>query len=119
MEFTTDQYSHIYDLITKDANNLNQTIRSIKDILQSDYSLFGRYVDDLTRIFNTLEVNYSIQRSIFEQCDFGDREALAREELRYCIKRNKELKEGFEAAVRSAESETNDSDGVLGDKAQD
>ena len=119
MEFTTDQWTWIFNCISHRANDVGSDYLAKKALVSEDESCFPDFVDDFYEGLNELRTLTSIQFSLLSVVDLGDRAALTREELLYNLKGFTESKRKLDEIIENAKSETDDSDGVLGDKAPD
>ena len=119
MDFTTDQWTWIFNCISHRANYVGDSFRIKKALVTEDISLFFELASDFRAYLDELISLTDIQLSLLDKVDLGDRAALTKEELLYNLKSFKESREKLELAIKEIEDETDDSDEVLGDKAQD
>ncbi len=119
MEVTTDQWIWIFNCISHRANDLGEEHQTKKALVSNDNDLFSDFAYDFRDHLDELIPLTDIQLSLLDKVDLGDRAALTREELLYNLKNFKESREKLNLAFKEVGLETDDSDGVLGDKAQD
>ncbi len=119
MEFTIDQWTWIFNCISHRANDVGDELTAKKAIVKQDPECFPDFAHDFRDHLDEVIALTNIQLSLLGVVDLGDRAALTREELLYNFKNFKESKEGLDKIFDNEKPETDDSDGVLGDKAQD
>ncbi len=119
MEFTTKEWTHIFSALSHRGNDIFDKHMARRALVSEDEDCFSELIDGFYEDLNTLIPISEIQLALIEKIDLGDRTALTREELIYNFGKLKESKKLLDTIIENAESETDDSSGVLGDKAQD
>ncbi len=119
MELTIDEKRMIIGALQEEYGESADTINKITWMWESGVRFQGEVLESATHIFSDYQYFLDIKKKIFESLDDGEQKQGLLEEVNQTISQFNKCK-GIVGFFKDDEQpETDDSDGVLGDKAQD
>ena len=119
MDFTLDEKKMIVSALQEEYRESADTINKITWMWQSGVRFQGEVLESATHIFSDYQYFLDIKKKIFESLDDGEQKQGLLEEVNQTISQFNECQEIVGFFNDDEQPEPDDSDRVLGDKAQD
>ena len=119
MEFTSKEKRMIVSALEAEWGELTDAVNKITHAWELGIRFEGESLEGAIQVFSGFQHYLDIEKKIFESLDDGEEKHNLLEEINQNISQFNKCKEIVGFFKDDGQPETDDSDGVLGDKAQD